>query len=147
MFRRMTILAALLGVAVTAFAADDIPLLGTWSVTITPTSPPQGFPPSFLALETYSAGGGMVTSNGLPSVPRPGQGVWAKDGSSYRVSITFQGVDLGMPAAGVAVIDHAFTVSANERYTGAGVARFYDSAGNLLFAINFTSEGRRMKLP
>jgi len=141
------LLLGLVGATMSAFAAESVPVEGTWLVTITPAQPPSGFPASFTALETYSEGGGMVTTNALPPVPRPGQGAWVRNGSDCRATIIFLGVDLGTAAAGSARIDHTFMLNGKDEYSGSGTARFFDSAGNLLFSISFTSQGRRISVP
>jgi hypothetical protein len=117
---------------------------GTWVVTVSLSAP--GFPSSFTALETYSRGGGLVTSNNLPPVPRPGQGVWEKKGNQYAVTILFFLFDQnGAPSGGVKV-RHSITPDGKDRYTGVGEAEFSDLDGNLLFTVPFTTEAQRLEI-
>jgi len=121
---------------------DGAQLEGTWVVTVSTSAP--GFPPSFTALETYSRGGGLVTSNNLPPVPRPGQGAWEKNGDAYSVNIMFFTFDAAGAPNGSIRVRHSVSLVGKEEYEGAGVADFYDAGGNLLFSIDFTSTGERM---
>jgi len=130
-----------------AFPAESIPLEGTWNVTITATSAPAGFPGSFPALETYGQGGGMVTSNPLPPVSRPGQGAWTRNGNDCTVVIFFLGVDVGLPVPGFVRVDHKVTLNGKDDYSGSGTAWFHDAAGTLLFSVEFTSVGHRLNVP
>jgi hypothetical protein len=117
---------------------------GTWVVTVNISAP--GLPPSFTALETYSRGGGLVTSNNLPPVPRPGQGEWEKNGGQYAVTILFFLFDqTGAPSGGVKV-RHSIALDGRDRYTGIGEAEFSDLDGNLLFTVPFTTEARRVEI-
>ena len=119
-------------------------LEGTWVVTVNLAAPPPGFGPSFTALETYSHGGGMVTSNNLPPVPRPGQGAWEKRGNQFAVVIQFFLFDQNGAPAGSVRVTHNITLKGNDEYTGAGEAKFFALNGSLLTTVAFTTEGRRL---
>ena len=119
-------------------------LEGTWVVTVNLASPPPGFGPSFTALETYNHGGGMVTSNNLPPVPRPGQGAWEKRGNQFAVVIQFFLFDQNGWPAGSVKVRHTITLKGSDEYTGAGLAKFFDLNGNLLTSVPFTTQGRRL---
>jgi hypothetical protein len=116
-------------------------LEGTWEVTVNLTNPPTGFPPSFKALETYSRGGGMVTSNNMSNIP-PGQGSWEKNGNRFTVTILFFTFDAGGAQTGSIKVRHNVRLNGQNNYTGAGTAEFRDASDQILFTVPFTSEGR-----
>ncbi len=116
---------------------------GSWIVAVTLDEPPPGFPPSFTALETYSRGGGMVTSNDTLLVGRPGQGAFQRRGDHVQVTITFLLVDPEVGPVGSIVADHTLEVN-GDTYTGAGQANILDADGNLLVTATFTSQGARL---
>jgi hypothetical protein len=142
----ITVLVTLLSLS--AFAAptgNNAPagnLEGTWVVTVNLISPPPFLPSQFTATETYSRGGGMVTSNNM--LQGPGQGAWEKDGDGYAVSILFFTHDpSGAPNGSIKVM-HTISGADGDSYSGSGTARIYDPSGNLLAAVQFTSTGSRM---
>lgn len=119
-------------------------LEGTWVVTVAATAP--NFPPSFIALETYSRGGGMVTSNNLPVpvLPKLGQGSWEKDGNQYAVVIQFFTFDENGAPNGSIRVTHTLNLQGKDAYSGVGEAEFRDVNGGTLFTLPFTSEGQRL---
>ena len=133
------------GRAVTGKAEPE----GTWVVRVRVNDAPPGFPVPFDALETYSRGGGIVTSNNNPLIPRPGQGAWAKTGSDeYTASIIFFFFDpIGAPI-GTVEVTHRFTIQDNS-YSGTGEARFKNLNGDPLFPehpgpFTFTTRAERV---
>ena len=122
---------------------------GTWLVEVRVSDAPPGFPVPFSALETYSRGGGLVTSNNNPLVPRPGQGTWAKTSDhEYAASIVFFFFDVIGAPIGTVEIRHRFTVE-GDSYSGTGEAQFKDLNGDPLFAehpqpFTFTTRARRV---
>lgn len=143
----VTILA--LGTFANAFGQNSSPSVeGTWLVQVQVADAPPGFPVPFDALETYSRGGGLVTSNNNPLIPRPGQGSWTKNGNEYSASIIFFFFNpLGTPI-GTVEVTHRFNV-AGEGYTGTGEAHFKNLNGDPLFPdhpqpFTFTSRGSRL---
>jgi hypothetical protein len=65
-------------------------LLGSWNVQITldPNTVPPGTPPTFMAVYTFSAGGGYIQSNTGPGAGGPaGQGNWVRTGD-HKVAAT-----------------------------------------------------------
>lgn len=119
-------------------------LEGTWVVTVNLAAPPPGFGPTFTALETYSRGGGLVTTNNLPPVPRPGQGAWERNGNQFAVAIQFFLFDQNGAPAGSVRVTHNITLQGSDEYSGAGEARFFALDGSLLTSVAFTTEGRRL---
>lgn len=124
---------------------------GTWFVRVRVADAPPGFPVPFDALETYSRGGGLVTSNNNPLIPRPGQGAWTKVGDDgYSVSIIFFFFDqIGAPIGSVEVA-HRFAID-GDGYSGTGEAHFKDRDGLPLFPehpapFTFTTRGRRINV-
>ena len=76
---------------------DEARVLGSWKVTVTPTSPPV---PGFSSLMTFTPGGGLIETRRLAVTPvpglipalleTPGHGAWEKIGRrTYAVSFTF----------------------------------------------------------
>lgn len=122
---------------------------GAWLVEVRVNDAPPGFPIPFTALETYSRGGGIVTSNNNPLIPRPGQGAWRKSNSDeYAASIIFFFFDpIGTPI-GTVEVSHRFTIE-GDVYTGTGEAQFKNLLGDPLFPehpqpFTFTSHARRV---
>lgn len=122
---------------------------GTWLVEVRVNDAPPGFPVPFAALETYSRGGGIVTSNNNPLIPRPGQGAWTKSNSDeYAASIIFFFFDpIGTPI-GTVEVTHRFTIE-SDVYRGTGEAQFRNLLGDPLFPehpqpFTFTSHARRV---
>ncbi|HXG67395.1 MAG TPA: hypothetical protein VNO70_19985, partial [Blastocatellia bacterium] len=114
-------------------------LEGTWAVTVSFDSPPPGFPDAFTALETYSRGGGLITSNNLPVpvVPKVGQGAWEKNGNQYSVAILFFTFDENGVHNGSIHVRHRITLEGKDAYSGEGEAEFRDVNGNPLFTLPF----------
>lgn len=124
---------------------------GTWLVRVSVEDAPPGFPVPFDALETYGRGGGFITSNKNPLIPRPGQGTWYKNGDEYAVYIIFFLFDpVGTPI-GTVEVTHRFKIN-GKQYRGRGEASFKNSDGGPLFAehpqpFNFNTRGRRVSEP
>jgi hypothetical protein len=153
----MSIIIALAITGLPVFGGDDNALAkssakgsgieGTWVVTVNLLNPPTGFPASFTALETYSSGGGLVTTNPLPPAPRPGQGQWDKvRGREYKVAIQFFLFDQAGTHAGSIKVTHNIELVSKDQYTGIGQADFFDLGGNLLASVPFTSQGERLQV-
>jgi hypothetical protein len=118
---------------------------GSWVATVFLNNPPPFLPSSFTALETYSRGGGIVTSNNLAAGPRIGQGAWDKEGRQFDVGILFLILDQNGAQTGTIKVRHSVTLNGKDEYSGEGVAEIRDTAENLLATVSFTSEGRRIK--
>ena len=118
------------------------PLEGTWTVNVRLNNPPPGLPEQFTALETYSRGGGMVTSNDIPK--GPGQGSWEKNGERYWVTIVFFTFDAGGTRTGSIKVRHSLSLKGKNEYAGHGLAELYDAAGNLLGSVPFDTQGQRL---
>jgi hypothetical protein len=130
-----------------AGGAKSSRLEGTWVVTVNLVNPPPGFPSSFTALETYSSGGGLVTSNNLPPAPRPGQGQWSKgSGQQYSVAIRFFLFDQAGAPAGSINVTHGIDILSKDEYAGIGRADFFGLAGNLFASVPFTTQGQRLQV-
>jgi hypothetical protein len=117
-------------------------LEGTWEVTVVVTAP--GFPPFFTALETYGRGGGLITSNNLPPVPRPGHGVWTRIGKNYSATIRFFTFDQNGQQNGSIKVRHTVELQGRDYYEGHGEAQFYDAGGNPTGTFNFVTFGQRL---
>jgi hypothetical protein len=118
---------------------------GSWAVEVFLNNPPPFLPASFTALETYSRGGGIVTSNNMAAGPRLGQGAWDKGGRQFDVGILFFILDQNGAQTGTIKVSHTVTLDGRDAYSGEGVAEIYDTAGNLLASVSFISEGRRIE--
>lgn len=155
---RLLILSLTLVFAVTLLASgasgqtnnSNVGLEGTWIVRVQVSDPPPGFPTPFSALETYSRGGGLVTSNDNTLIPRPGQGAWAKGGNGdYTASILFFIFSPTGAAIGKVHVRHSIQLEGSDSYTGRGEAEFKDLDGNPLFPDHpqpfvFLSRGQRL---
>jgi hypothetical protein len=125
---------------------------GTWKVRVTVEDAPPGFPVPFDALETYSRGGGIVTSNNNPLVPRPGQGAWRKIGNDdYAASIIFFFFGPAGTPIGTVEVTHRFRIN-GDHYGGSGEANFKDLDGGPLFpehpgAFTFITRAQRILWP
>lgn len=125
---------------------------GTWKVRVLVEDAPPGFPVPFDALETYSRGGGIVTSNNNPLVPRPGQGTWNKVGNDdYAASITFFFFGPAGTPIGTVEITHRFRIN-GDHFGGNGEANFKDLDGGPLFpehpqAFTFRTRAQRILAP
>ena len=137
------VITALLLSPVEAMAANgnSHQIEGTWEVTVNLTDP--NLPPFFEALETYTRGGGMITSNNMPFLTRAGQGAWEKAGNNYNVRIKFFkfGAD-GLPS-GTITVTHTITLNGDDEYSGRGTAVFRELDGSS-FSVEFDTEGRRL---
>ena len=125
---------------------------GTWKVRVLVEDAPPGFPVPFDALETYSRGGGIVTSNNNPLVPRPGQGAWRKIGNDdYATSIIFFFFGPAGTPIGTVEVTHRFTIN-GDHFGGTGEANFKDLDGGPLFpehpqAFTFRTRAQRILWP
>jgi hypothetical protein len=117
---------------------------GTWIVEVTLDGPPPGFPTSFTALESYSRGCAMTTTNNLPPAARGGQGEWVQDGGRrFHTVIQFLTADDAGPT-GAIVVTHSLLLGSGGKYTGEGDAELFDTAGNSLGVIPFSSSAVRL---
>lgn len=117
---------------------------GSWLVTVTV----PGGPPPFRAIETYCAGGGLVSTDGgtPPSAGHVYQGTWAKTGG-HEFAFTFLG--LQYDAAGV----HSGFIRVRETLTlepdtnafnATGTVQFLDLNQNVTFSADLTTHGTRI---
>lgn len=119
---------------------------GTWVVAVTLDGPPPGFPDSFTALETYSRGCGLTTTNDLAAVPRGGQGEWRRqEPGRFHTVIQFLTADEQGPTGSVVVVQALRLTAGGTRYVGEGEAEFFDADGNSLGVASFTSAAIRLR--
>lgn len=123
-------------------ASSSPQLEGTWVAAVDLLNPPPFLPEEFTALETYSRGGGMITSNNTGV--GPGQGSWERSGDGYTVTILFFTFDPGGAHSGSIRVRHSISLDGRGEYSGQGVAEVFDTAGNLLGSVSFNSQGRRL---
>ena len=117
---------------------------GSWLVTVTI----PGGPPPFRAIETYSAGGALVVTDGAtpPAVGHVYQGTWARTGGN-QFAFTFLG--LQYDAAGVfsnfirVRITLTFEPGGNA-YNGVGTVEGLDPDQNVIFSADLTTHGTRI---
>ena len=133
---------------VLATAGEGHTIEGTWEVTIDLDDadlPPDGnFPSSFEALETYSRGGGVMTSNDMPFVTRVGQGAWDKIGNQYFIKIKFFTFDPNGLPAGTITVTHTVVLNGPDLYTGTGRADVCGPNPTDCITVDFDSVGRRL---
>jgi hypothetical protein len=123
-------------------------LEGTWIASISVLGPPGGFPVPFTALETYSQGGGLVTTNNNPLVLRSGQGAWQKVGNTYTATIVFFIIEGVRTPVGTITVTHRIQVN-GDTYVGEGEADFRNNDGLPFFDFHpepftFTSTATRL---
>lgn len=121
-------------------------LEGTWIVDVNvDPSLPIG---TFVALETYSRGGGLVTSNDLHRAKGidVGQGAWNRIGAhAYRASILFFVFEADGVPSGSIEVSHTVQVTAADSYVGEGNATLRATDGSVIASGRFTSFGRKME--
>ena len=123
-------------------------LEGTWVVEVSVPQPPPGFPAAFTALETYSRGCGLVTSNDISPLRALGQGTWAQEGGKrIAAAIVFHAFGPGSEPAGTIVVSHSIRLQKGGVYSGEGRAEFLAPDGSSLGTLDFTSSGERLSLP
>ncbi|MEW6213050.1 MAG: hypothetical protein AB1631_32305 [Acidobacteriota bacterium] len=122
--------------------ADSRTIEGIWEVTVNLNDP--NLPPSFEALETYSRGGGFITSNNMPFLTRVGQGAWEKVGNQYFVKIKFFKFDENGLHSGTITVTHTVTLNGKDEYTGAGTAVLCGPDGTTCLSVDFDTVGRRL---
>jgi hypothetical protein len=118
---------------------------GTWSVEVSvDPAIPVG---DFTALETYSDGGGLVTTNNISRAVGVdvGQGAWARlDGHTYRTSILFFVFNADGARAGAIEVQQTIRLTSRDAYLGEGQATLRAANGDVIATAPFTSVGRRM---
>jgi hypothetical protein len=149
---RILLLAALLALALAVPAATSAKqgrsenhgrsarILGTWNVEVTVNGQP-----TFPALLTFSAGGGVVETES--DAPGTGQGSWEKIGHrQYRFAFqTFIFTDTGQPGGHVIVRSRA-TVS-HGRLSGPFKFVVFDPTGKVVQSGAGTATGTRFQIP
>ena len=143
-FKRNLVALVIAMVLLSPVQADDFDrqIAGTWETTINLNDP--NLPPSFLALETYSRDGGVITSNNMPFLTRVGQGEWEKKGQEYFVKIKFYKFDPNGLPAGSIVVTHTISLDSKSEYSGVGTAVLCEQDGVTCLSVGFTSKGRRL---
>ncbi len=131
-------------------AASNSTIVGSWlfDVTLTSINPPF----SFHSLETYDAGGTLVTTDQLSFNPQelgsPGHGNWVSKGGDQFAStwITFTFDAKGNPA-GHSKVQETITVNADGRtLNGLGVFTAYDNHGKVVNSGTSKFAGQRIQV-
>lgn len=125
-------------------ASGSPQLEGTWEVKVDLINPPPFMPEEFTALETYSRGGGMITSNDVPFLTRVGQGAWEGAGGQHLVKIKFFTFDANGLPSGTINVTHAITLDGKDEYSGKGTALLCAPDGTSCATAHFDTTGRRL---
>ena len=112
-------------------------LLGSWHVqaTLDPHTVPPGTPLNFMALYTFSAGGGYIQSNTGPGAGQPaGQGNWVRTGHRKVAATQLRfGSDAAHHFTGVNKIRESFTLNEQgDELTGSVQVDIFLPDGTLL---------------
>lgn len=131
-------------------AASNRTIVGSWllDVTLTSTHPPF----SFQSLETYDAGGGLVTTDQISFDPQglasPGHGTWvSRGGGKFATTwLSFVFDAKGNPT-GWAKVQETITVSADgNTFSGSGVFTRYDAHGKPVNSGTSKFSGHRIRV-
>jgi hypothetical protein len=123
-------------------------LNGTWLTTITLVNPPQGVPPSFMALNTFFPSGELIASSSqvLPSTRTLAHGGWARV-ANRRFASTFTAFrfDAAGIYAGMLRVRRTLTLSADGRsLTPNDVVEMLNPAGTVVASFQATETGHRV---
>lgn len=137
-------------IPVTTAPATAAPLVtsaleGTWvvDVSVDPALPIG----DFVALETYSRSGGLVTTNNIARAAGidVGQGAWERIAAhTYRASILFFVFAPDGSRAGAIEVSHTIKLTTRQTYVGEGLATLRGPGGAVVASATFTSSGRKM---
>jgi hypothetical protein len=121
---------------------------GTWLTTVTLVNPPQGVPPSFMALNTFFPSGELIASSSqvLPSTRTLGHGGWVRV-ANRRFASTFTAFrfDAGGIFAGLLRVRRTLTLSADGRSLNADdVVEMLNPAGTVVASFQATETGHRL---
>jgi hypothetical protein len=143
----LTVTLAALVLAPAAHALGDtggpnLPLVGTWQVTIDPGAPGGG--DAFESTLSYSGSRQVTESTSMRPGSTEGLGSWERvDRTTYRM--IFQKYNFnGGTYVGKAVIRETITVVDGDTYRGEAVATIVDPAGNTLATIPSHTVARRL---
>jgi hypothetical protein len=123
-------------------------LNGTWLTTITLVNPPQGVPPSFMALNTFFPGGDLIASSSqlLPSTRTLAHGGWIRV-ADRRFASTFTAFrfDAAGVYAGMLRVRRTLTLSADGRtLTANDVVEILNPGGTVVASFQATETGHRV---
>jgi len=123
-------------------------LTGTWLTTITLVNPPQGVPPSFMALNTFFPSGELIASSSqvLPSTRTLAHGGWIRT-ENRRFASTFTAFrfDATGVYAGMLRVRRTITLSADNRsLTADDAVEMLNPAGTVVASFQATETGRRV---
>lgn len=110
-------------------------LVGSWMevITLDPNGIPPGVPPTFTSLETFTVGGGSVTSaNGQGFHNPPAYGNWVRAGNRQFLSTFLQfNVDPAGNFAGLVKVRRTIKLSpSGDEFSGRDNVDLFDPAGN-----------------
>ncbi len=124
---------------------------GSWLVTVTDISA-SGLPPSILALETYSAGGGYVETDQLSFMPSslatPAHGSWKRTGErTFLLTYLTLNYDTKGTPQGTSKVRQVATLNeTGDAYSGSGNFDIYDVHGNVISSGTFTVQAKRIRV-
>ena len=158
MTRRASMWVAALAAAVTAGSlaasspAASTPktqqLSGTWLTTVTLANPPQGVPPSFMALNTFFPSGELIASSSqvLPSTRTLAHGGWVRVGNRrFNSTFTAFRFDASGVYAGMLRVRRTMTLSADGRSLNSNDAvEMLNAAGAVIASFQATETGHRV---
>lgn len=128
-----------------ALASEHAQIVGTWVVTVTPSTP--GGP--FQSTIAFTSSGAVIEATSKPfTAPTTdtseGLGVWETDGDS--VHMTFQKYRFSSTGTyiGRTVVVETETLRGENAYTGHAVTTVYNPSGNVLMSFSSTSSAVRM---
>lgn len=123
-------------------------LTGTWLTTITLVNPPPGIVPSFMALNTFFAGGELIASSSqaLPSTRTLAHGGWVRTGNRrFNSTFTAFRFDASGTFIGTLRVRRSVTLSADGRsLTANDVVELLNPAGAVVVGFQATEAGRRV---
>jgi hypothetical protein len=122
-------------------------LTGTWFITITPGDPGAE---SFPGLYTFTSDGNVLFSSVGPPIPalgNPGHGTWVKTGSkTFAVTFKQFTFEENFQTNGSLIINSTITLNGADEFSSQDTGQILDVAGNEIFAIGGSGQGRRMKV-
>jgi hypothetical protein len=123
-------------------------LNGTWLTTVTLVNPPQGVPPSFMALNTFFPSGELIASSSqvLPNTRTLAHGGWIRV-ANRRFASTFTAFrfDTSGVYAGMLRVRRTLTLSADgSSLTANDVVEMLNPEGTIVASFQATETGHRL---
>ena len=123
-------------------------LTGTWLSTVTLVTPPPGVEPTFLALNTFTAGGGLLVSSNQsnPSLRSLAHGEWTQTGKR-RFTSTFAWFrfDASGKPIGTQRVQRTMTLSQNgDSFQSTDTVQVIAPDGTVLASLQATETAHRI---